>query len=187
MNVYIMSSMDAPCKFEVRERKGAPRRYDDEPTNALLFGPAPLDECESWCYDHGHEYRIRRMVALVPPNFLMDLEARCDEWYSSMASEASLCGRVLSSDITYRASAAWKEQPTHYCYTGDLGSVARLVKRDDAADDQIAEKCAQGFLNALIGASIAVHELGFVLTFNKDGKHTVFNASAQWVTLDSED
>ena len=46
---------------------------------------------------------------------------------------------------------------------------------------------ANGWLRELFGMATALWELGFTLTFDKDGKHTIFGNYPQWVTLDEEE
>lgn len=157
--------------------------YEGDP----LFTAKDEGDCWDWCEKHGHQHRQRRLASLVPEKFVHDLEQKCDKWFAKMAEHAKDCGRRIESDITYRASAAWKENPTHYCYNGDFGGSAKLVKTGEADANAGALMLAQQLLDSLYGASSAVWELGFVLTFDKDGKHKVFGHHPQWVTLDEED
>jgi hypothetical protein len=151
-----------------------------------MFADADEGVCWDWCEEHGHEHRLRKRVALVRPKFIRDIEARCDKWYAKMAEHAAACGRRFVSNITYRASAAWKDYPTHYCYSGDMGGYARLEKTGEPAQDPEALMLAQHLMDMLYGASAALWELGFTLTFDKDGKHTVFGNYPEWVTVDEE-
>ena len=157
--------------------------YEGEP----MFTAAEEGVCWEWCEEHFHEHRLRKRAALVSAKFIRDVEAKCDTWFAKMAEHAGKCGRRLESDITYRASAAWKENPTHYCYSGDFGGCARLVKTGEPAADPEALILAQHLMNMLYGASVALWELGFTLTFDKDGKHTVFGNFPEWVTVDEEE
>lgn len=157
--------------------------YEGEP----LFAAENDADCWDFCEGNHHQHRQRRCVSLVPERFVRDLEAKCDRWFAKMGDYAAACGRVLKSDVTYRASAAWKDEPTHYCYQGDFGSSARLVKAGEEVTNADALASALQMLDSLYGAASALWELGFVLTFNEDGKHRVFGNYPQWVTLDEEE
>lgn len=195
MNVDIVK---AKSGWLVHPRKGAPREFDDAYETEPLFGPADDGECIDWCEQNGHSFRHRQQAALISPHFFTDLEKRCDTWLKELNGFAKTCGCKLVTDATYRASAAWKEEPTHYCYMSDFGGIAEL-ERDTSpeATDIVrqlplgaateAESNATVYLDRLFGASQAVWELGFILTFDKDGKHTIFDKRVQWVTLDEEE
>ncbi len=166
---------------------GRDARDYDHYTSGPIYGPADRADCEDWCEDNHHTARLRKWAALVPEKFIHDLEAKCDRAYSNMTQHASLLGWRLTSNVTYRASAAWKDQPTHYCYLGDLGGQAKFENMtDENAATQIGEEALQ-FLKWLKAVSSGIWELGFTLTFDKDGKHTIYGAYPQWVTLDEED
>lgn len=182
----IQMKPSAPDSWAVFPRDVAPKKWDDDCEGNPLYGPSDDDDCIDWCRENGHSFRHRSQGTLIPPQFYVDLEEQCDRWFQKMASFAERCGRRLESDITYRASAAWKDQPTHYCYAGDMGGLARLVLVDDAKADADALVSAQSYLDMLFGASQALWELGITLTFNEDGKHKIFNSRIQWVTLDEE-
>ena len=151
-----------------------------------LYEADNADDCIDWAEDNGHRFCVKAERHLVDPSFVRDLEAKCDRWHERMREAAAKCGRHIQSDITYRASANWKEDDTHYAYNGDMGGVARLVRDGGeiatADADALAE--ANTFLDMLIGASAALWELGFNLTFNKDGKHKVYGSYAEWVTIE---
>lgn len=150
--------------------------YEGDP----LFTAKDEGDCWDWCERHGHQHRQRRLASLVPEKFVHDLEQRCDK----VRARIRELGCVVKSDITYRASAAWKDNPTHYCYEGDMGGCATLERGELTG---YAWEPAEDLLLGLFGMAIAARELGFVLTFDKDGKHKVFGHHPQWVTLDGED
>lgn len=170
--------------WSIHPRIGAPGRWDDGYETPPLFGPTDYDSCVAWCEDNGHSYRVRQLASLVNPRFIKDVEKRCDGWFKWLSESAEKCGRKLVSDTTYRASAAWKEEPTHYCYVGDMGGTAHLQRVDETKADADALIQARSFLDVLFGASDVLWELGYTLTFDKNGKHTIFNKREQWVTLD---
>jgi len=171
----------------VYPRDGAPKGWDDKYESAPLYGPADDGDCMDWCEQNNHQFRHRQQAALVPPHFFNDLEKQCDIWLAELNRFAEMCGRKLETDVTYRASAAWKENPTHYCYSGDMGGTAQLQRVDESKANADALMEATTLLHVLFGASRAVWEMGFTLTFDKDGKHTIFNKREQWVTLDEEE
>lgn len=150
--------------------------YEGDP----LFTAKDEGDCWDWCERHGHQHRQRRLASLVPEKFVHDLEQRCDK----VRARIRELGCVVKSDITYRASAAWKDNPTHYCYEGDMGRCATLERGELTG---YAWEPAEKLLLGLFGMAIAARGLGFVLTFDKDGKHKVFGHHPQWVTLDGED
>ena len=186
MKVDIVHTTNGNC--EVRPRDAAPGTYDEKWEGVPLFGPAPDDECVEWCEARRHEYRHRKFVAPVPIRFLRDAEACCDRWRENLDAAAATCGYRLESDITYRASAAWKEHPAHYCYSGYMGESARLVRAVSGCPENPAALVdAKTTLSVLYGAAAALWELGLTLTFDKDGKHTIYGLFGQWVTLDEEE
>ena len=187
MQVDIIPSAGTNADFEVRKREGAPVQYDDAYEGDPLFGPAPDGECMDWCEQHGHKFRHRKRVAIVPPHFFKDIEKKCDDAYRFMMEAADKCGWTFSSNATYRASAAWKEHPIHYCYSGDFGGGANFHGVTDESLYSDYGRNAMGDLTWLRGVAAGLWELGFTLTFDKDGKHTVFNSCPQWVTLDERD
>lgn len=173
--------------FKVWDRECAPdSQYDDAYEGKPLFGPASDCDCIEWCEDNGHRYRHRKFAALVAPSNFSDLEKRCDKVYAKLSEGAAKCGRRLVSDCTYRASAAWKESPTHYCYSGDFGGQARLVKTGETKPDPDALDNANHNLTWLFGVSDSLWELGFILTFDRDGKHKIFSTFPEWVTVEEE-
>ena len=166
--------------FEVRKRDSFDGyEYEGSP----LFGPASDCDCIEWCDERGYDYRHRKYVALVVPKFFRDLEERADR----LTAVFKEYGLVLRSDVTYRASAAWKDHPTHYSYIGDFGGRARLENAKDGESCSDAKwTIANGHLRELFGMMTALWELGFVLTFDKDGKHRIFSTE-EWVTIDERD
>lgn len=187
MKVDIIPTAGTAADFEVRKRDGAPINYGDGYDGEPLYGPASDVECMEWCDERRHEYRHRKQVALVVPKFFKDVEARCDRVYEAMIAHARACGWAFASNATYRASAAWKENPTHYCYRGDFGGGAAFDGVTEETWHSDHGQGANGDLNWLRGVSDGLWELGFTLTFDKDGKHTVFNKTPQWVTLDEDE
>ena len=157
--------------------------YEGEP----VFTDESEDQCICWCEEHKADFRVRAFVATVPSKFLLDLEKKFDDWRKKLDEYAEECGYHLDSNITYRASAAWKEQPTHYCYIGDFGGSANLICEDEskAQGNKEALRYAKDYLWSLFGAAQAVWELGFTVTYDKDGKHTIYGAYPKWVTKDS--
>ena len=176
-------------KYAVFPRKAYNGEYYEE--NAYEGEPVFTDEsegeCICWCEDHKADFRVRAFVASVPSKFILDLEKKLDDWRKKLDEYAEKCGYRLDSNITYRASAAWKEQPTHYCYIGDFGGSANLICEDKTkeAEKSGALREAKDYLWLLIGAAQTAWELGFTVTYDKDGKHTIFGAYPKWVTKDS--
>ena len=159
-------------------------RYGEQKT---LFGPASDSDCIDWCCENENRYRHCKFVSLVPGEYFLDLEKRCDKVHAAMLEAAKACGWSFSSDITYRASAAWKDQPTHYAYNGDFGGRAKFDGiTDETANSENGTK-ARRMLEWLDGVASGIWELGFTLTFDKAGKHRIFGTSAQWVTLEEEE
>lgn len=176
----------APAEYngwEVRPRDGAPVLYDGEYEKMAIFGPAADSECMDWCEQHGHEFRHRKNVAMVTPKFFKDLETRCDMAYEVIARDAEKLGWKLVSNATYRTSAAWKDEPIHYCYRGDYGGAEFTGTTEETVQSELGATTLR-HLDWLRGVSTAVWELGFALTFDKEGKHTIYNKMIQWVTLD---
>ena len=159
-------------------------RYSDQKT---LFGPAPDYDCVDWCMDHKHEFRHCKFSSLVPEKFFRDLEKRCDKVHAAMLEAARACGWSFGSDCIYKASAAWKDHPTHYAYNGDFGGRANFSGVTAGTETTKDGSTARSLLEWLDGVASGVWELGFTLTFDKDGKHRIFNTSAQWVTLEEEE
>ena len=162
--------------FEYDEYRGDP-----------MFTAADESDCWDWCDRNRHEFRRRRNVMLVIPEFVKDVEERCDCLHKEMLEHAAKCGWTFSSNATYRASAAWKENPTHYCYRGDYGGGASFDGTNEESLRSPDGTSARMYLATLRGFSDGLWELGFTLTFDKDGKHTVYGKYPKWVTLDNED
>ena len=181
MKVDIIPTPGTSADWQVQ-----PRDDSGEYEAAPVFGPASDCECVEWCDENGYEYRHRKNAALVVPRFFDDLAKRCDNVHAAMIERATRCGWSFASDCIYRASAAWKENPTHYAYNGDFGGAAyfRGVTDESAASED--GRRAQELLSWLLGAASCAWELGFNLTFDKAGKHRVFNTCPQWVTLEEE-
>ena len=177
-------------KYAVYPREAYNGEYYEE--NAYEGEPVFTDEsegdCICWCEEHNADFRVREFAAPVPDKFLHDLEKKLDAWREELDEYAKKCGYRLDSNITYRASAAWKEQPTHYCYIGDFGSSANLVCEDESKTkgNEAALRDAKNYLWSLMGAAQAVWELGFTVTYNKDGKHTIYGTYPRWITKDNE-
>ena len=148
-----------------------------------IFTDEDEGECWNWCDEHHYDYRRRRNAMLVEPKFVKDVERRADEAVRRIYD----AGLRVESDVTYRASAAWKENPTHYAYIGDFGGCAKLTWSEGSNVTADKWDVGLGILRELFGMSTALWELGFTLTFDKDGKHTVFGKFPEWVTLDEED
>ena len=157
--------------------------YEGEP----VFVDEDRYECELWCEDHGHTFRHHRQAILVKPAFVKDVEKKLDKWRSELDEYARRCGRRLESNITYRASAAWKEETTHYCYFGDFGGCASFVHEDKSKADASAFTEATRYFDIIIGAADALWELGLTVTYDKDGKHTIYGLWPEWVTPDNEE
>jgi len=155
--------------------------YEGDPA----FSAEGEAECMDWCDERKAEYRVREFSATVPDKFLRDLEKKLDGWRANLERCAKNCGYRLESDITYRVSAAWKYHPTHYCYVGDMGGIARLVREDKSKDNANELTGARNYLHLLVGAADSVWELGFTVTYDNEGKHTVYGACPKWITKDS--
>lgn len=188
MKVDIIHVSGTAADFQVMPRRNG-YAYDGERYNDAtpIFGPASDCDCMEFCEANGHAFRHCKFVSLVPPRFFGDLAERCDKAHAGMIEAGKACGWSFSSDCTYRASAAWKEQPTHYAYFGDFGGGAKFDGITDETENSDNGKKALRLLEWLNGIASAVWELGFNLTFDKDGKHTIFNQSAQWVKIEEED
>ena len=144
-------------------------------------------DCIEWCEEHAHTYRRRKNVVPIPEKFLRDVEKRFDGWREDLDAAAEACGMRVESNATYHESAAWKEEPTHYCYSGDMGGGARLVEADAAKRDAEAEAEAWALLREIATAAAALWELGITMTYGADGRHRAFGIFPEWVTLDRID
>lgn len=171
------------ARHDAAGREVAPTGYDDGYEGKPLYGPADEDACLDWCAEHEYKYRHRTQAMAIPERFRRDVERRCDEMREDLERWAAKCGRRLESNIHYRASAAWKDEPTHYCYHGDMGATARLVRVDESKADADALVQANMYLDFLLGAAVTLWELGLTLTYGKDGKHRIFGQYPQWVTV----
>lgn len=159
-------------------------RYNEQKT---LFGPASDCDCIDWCCENENRFRHCKFASLVPEKFFLDLEKRCDKVHAAMLEAARACGWSFYSDCIYKASAAWKDHPTHYAYNGDFGGRANFSGVTPGTENTENGNRARLLLEWLDGVASGVWELGFTLTFDKDGKHRIFNTSAQWVTLEEEE
>lgn len=109
----------------------------------------------------------------IPSSYIKDIETLANTVRSLL--DAELFKRGLppyESNITYRASAAWKDFPTHYCYIGEY-STSRINYGDSewTSSEFIG---VRSFHSQLVGFARVVWELGGQLTFDEHGKHTVF-------------
>ena len=149
--------------------------YNGEP----MFKAEDSDDCWDYCDRKGYSARVRKRAILVNPDFLRDVEKRADETVAQLND----LGFTVESDVIYKASAAWKENPIHYAYSGDFGGRARLME----AHSQCDKARGLALMHRLTGMADALWELGLTLTFDKDGKHTVLGKYPQWVTIDADD
>ena len=169
------------------------RKHEESPETAKVLFTAEDDwengkyECEDWCQDNGHTYQFRAYNYLIPQKFAADVERKADKIRSYMAEDADKIGWSYHTNVTYRASAAWKDQPTHYAYVGDSGDTGKFNGYTEDKAKSWEGIRAMRYLSELIGMSLALWELGFNLTFDKDGKHTLFGRFPQWVTIDGEE
>lgn len=116
-----------------------------------------------------NELKVLKDGVSIPSKFIKDVEKLADSIRFRLDSELKSRGLpALESNITYRASAAWKDEPCHYCYIGDLSTV-----RIDYGVRDFSIDCAS-LLTQLVAIAQTVWELGGQLTFNEDGKHTIF-------------
>ena len=166
-----------PREYGVYRGYNSPGKYGDYDGKPVFKGT--LEECEDSV--RGCSYVLRAQTSLVPPWYIADAEKRADT-YRQRIDET---GAKVLSDVIYRASAAWKEQPTHYAYTGCFGGCAKLSFSKEVSD--VEKKTAYAYLQYLFGFAYALWELGLVLTFGEDGKHTIYGNHPQWVTLEHED
>lgn len=120
-----------------------------------------------------NKVKVLRNGVTIPSKFIKDVESLVDRVRCDLDLELSRLGLPpFASDITYRASAAWKDSPTHYCYIGDY-SVSRINYCDS---DWLSPKfnLARSFYSQLVGYARVLWEIGGQLTFDENGKHTVF-------------
>lgn len=168
-----------PREYGVYPTHKAPRgKYGEYEVEPVFKGT--LEECQEHVDDR-YEAELYVQTAIVPPWYIADAEKRADK-YRERIDET---GAKVSSDVIYKESAAWKEHPTHYAYTGDFGGCAKLSFGDKVGDAE--KQTAYAYLQCLFGFASALWELGLVLTFDKDGKHTIYGNHPQWVTLEQED
>lgn len=120
-----------------------------------------------------NELKVLRNGVTIPSKFIKDIERLADGVRCKLDKGLSFLGLSFSSDIVYRASAAWKDEPIHYCYIGDFS----VVTIDwCCASDPFSPMCHQvrGWFSSLVAYARVVFELGGQLTFDEHGKHTVF-------------
>lgn len=168
-----------PREYGVYRDYNSPGKYGEYDGKPVFKGT--LEECEDNV--RGCSYVLRAQTSIVPPWYIADAEKRADKYRKYIED----LGWTVESNATFRASAAWKEHPTHYAYFGDFGGMAQLVQRAASNPDMKDFDVAKGWLRELYGMASALWELGLVLTFDKDGKHTIYGNHPQWVTLDKED
>ena len=165
--------------FQVHKPEAAEDDYTGQPL--VEFGNS--DEAEAWCDKLGYEYVFVDRVAKVPAEYLKDIEAKADKLHREMLDIAKDLGLHFDTNVVYRASALWKDQPTHYAYFGDFGSVGRFSGPiyKDGTPESAREDKMRDIHQRLIYWAEALWELGFTLTFDKDGKHTVYGIYPDWV------
>jgi len=154
--------------------------YDGKP----MFTTGDEYDAQNWTVDHGHTYLSKEYVAPVPAKFLRDLEAKCDRIHADMIENAKKVGWEFETHVTYRASAAWKDEPIHYAYFGDFGSVGTFKGFTDETYHTTEGGNAHDAHERLQSIAEGVWELGFTLTFNKDGKHRIFGISPRWMVVE---
>lgn len=122
--------------------------------------------------------KVSRSGVTIPASYIKDIERKADRLRSELNEHlVGLgvpldCTVVLGRDITYRASADWKNQPTHHAYLGDGGCVylpSDIIDLDSERADLV-----RTMLFRLIGFAEIVWELGGILTYNDDCKHTIY-------------
>lgn len=182
MNVDIVKMNHSEDNWGIFEtsREECAEYYDSIP----LFS-GPYVDCIEWCIDKRNSvvsWRVRKYAHLIPHEFVKDVEARADECMRSIFN----CGLKVVSNVIYKASAAWKDQPTHYAYIGDFCGHAKLERTGNKECTDMAYSIGKEWLNHLFGMATALWELGFNLTFDKNGKHTVFGNFPEWVTVDEK-
>lgn len=178
MKVDIISN-EAAEKYEVRERTD-----DETEPGAVLFQGDCQEDCEDFCERYGHKFRFRKEVIHFPAKFLADVEKRANKVRAEMDEDAAKIGWKFGTHVTYRASAAWKDEPTHYCYLGDHGGTGQFNGyTKETAGTSDGKRALQGHVE-LIGMFEALWELGLTLTFDEAGKHKVYGKYPEWITVD---
>lgn len=119
------------------------------------------------------QVKVLKGGVIIPSKFIKDVESEADSLRSRLDLELKERGLPsFQSDITYRASAAWKDEPCHYCYFGDC-SIACIDF--SGCDFRLARyTLCRLYHNRLLAIAETVGELGGQLTFNEDGKHTIY-------------
>lgn len=117
---------------------------------------------------------------LIVPKFIGDVCRRCDRWMAEIRSHHG----VITSDVIHMCSAAWKDYPIQYAYTGYMGGCAKLSFAPGATE--IDERICSDYFRYLLGASDVLWELGLTLHFGEDGKHAVRHCAVD-VLVDKDD
>ena len=183
MNVDVIKNMtDDGVKYAVHPAiDDAYAEYSGTP----LFESAEEYAVVDWCEDNGHKATWKEHAALVQSKFLRDLEKKCDGIRADMMEQAKAVGWKFETHVTYRASANWKDDPIHYAYVGDFGSIGKFVGWTKETHEQEAGRNAQWNHERLIAIAEGIWELGFTLTFDKDGKHTIYGNLPKWVAVEN--
>lgn len=120
-----------------------------------------------------NEVKVLKGGVTIPSKFIKDVEKLADGLRARLDLELKLQGLPpFQSDITYRASAAWKDHPFHYCYIGDSSTASIDFSGCDFRLDRYV--LSRLYHNQLVAIAQTVWELGGQLTFNEDGKHIIF-------------
>ena len=184
MKVDIIPTAGTTADFEVRPREGAPVKYEEGYEGAPLFGPASDLQCMDWCEREGHAYRHRKRAALVVPDRFKAVEEKCDSVYRVMVFHAKRAKWTFVSDAAYCTGALFRDAPPRFCYRSDLGGSAKFDGMSSGKTQGEDGQAALCNLEWLRGVASGLWDLGFALTFDRDGKHAVFDRGTQWVTLD---
>ena len=120
-----------------------------------------------------NEVKVLRGGVSIPSKFIKDIERLCDSVRVDLNCELNAQGLppLHLGDIIYRASAAWKDQPVHYCYFGDSSVIAV-----DYGSDRLNPRfnLCRRYLCRLIAYARVIWELGGQLTYDANGRHTVY-------------
>ena len=124
--------------------------------------------------------KVKVNRVLIDPKFIGDVCRRCDKWMAEIKSHHG----IVTSDVIYKCSAAWKDYPIQYAYTGDMGGSAKLSFAPDATE---IDRCVSSdYFRYLLGASDVMWEMGLTLHFGDDGKHSARYHSVE-VLVDEDD
>lgn len=138
-----------------------------------------LEENTDWRDDSAK--RILRRLCIFSASFATDLRKRAQKLLDDYRAEGARLGwGELYIDTswtahTYRASAAWKEQPTLYTFDQRL----TWTKPPEGYGDTDALWARDSYVR-LVGMADAAHELGMELVFDKDFKVSLMGAYAEW-------